>query len=119
MAEPRDYDARATLMWAGMLSHNGLMGTGRKYFMAAHRLQHELSAMNPHVAHGAGLAVIWPAYLKYIYQYDLPGLCNTLWGFGAVRRMITIRRPRPWPASAKRRHIFGRSACYPPGRAGL
>lgn len=72
MAEPRDYDARATLMWAGMLSHNGLMGTGRKYFMAAHRLQHELSAMNPHVAHGAGLAVIWPAYLKYIYQYDLP-----------------------------------------------
>ena len=59
-------------MWAGMLSHNGLMGLGRKYFMTAHRLQHEMSAMDPTVAHGAGLAVIWPAYLKYIYQYDLP-----------------------------------------------
>lgn len=72
MAAPRDYDARSTLMWAGMLSHNGLMGLGRKYFMTAHRLQHEMSAMDPNVAHGAGLAVIWPAYLKYIYQYDLP-----------------------------------------------
>lgn len=72
MEDPRDYDARSTLMWAGMLSHNGLMGTGRKYFMGAHRLEHELSAQNTAVAHGAGLAVIWPAYCKHYCQYDLP-----------------------------------------------
>lgn len=120
MAEPRDYDARATLMWAGMLSHNGLMGTGRKYFMAAHRLQHELSAMNPHVAHGAGLAVIWPAYLKYIYQYDLPRFVQYavgIWGCEAddhhpeATALAGIRQ-----TEAYFREI---GHAYPPGRAGL
>ncbi len=83
MAQPEDYDARATLMWAGMLSHNGLMGAGRKYAMTAHKLEHVLSAMDPSVAHGAGLAVIWPAYLKYIYRYDLARFAQygaRIWG---------------------------------------
>ncbi|NCB30620.1 MAG: iron-containing alcohol dehydrogenase [Clostridia bacterium] len=71
LQDPRDYEARATLMWAGTLSHNGLMSTGRKYFMGAHRLQQEMSAMDTTVTHGAGLAVIWPAYMKYLYRYDL------------------------------------------------
>lgn len=72
MAEPEDYEARSTLMWAGMLSHNGLMSAGRAYFMGAHRLEHELSALDTGVAHGAGLAVIWPAYIKCLIPYDLP-----------------------------------------------
>ena len=72
LEDPTDYEARATLMWAGMLSHNGLMGAGRKYFMAAHKLEHKLSAMDPAVAHGAGLAVVWPAYIKYIWKHDVP-----------------------------------------------
>lgn len=83
MDNPCDYQARATLMWAGTLSHNGLMGLGRKYHMTAHKLQHEMSALNPDVAHGAGLAVVWPAYCKYIYKYDIPRFCQyavRIWG---------------------------------------
>ncbi len=64
---PEDYEARAAIMWAGSLSHNGLTGAGRESrSMDAHQLEHELSARDPRIAHGAGLAVIWPAYLKYI-----------------------------------------------------
>lgn len=83
MEQPQDYEARATLMWAGMLSHNGLMGTGRSYYLGAHKLEHELSAMNTSVAHGAGLAVIWPAYIKYLSAYDMPRFTRyavNIWG---------------------------------------
>ncbi len=83
IAEPQDYEARSTLMWAGALSHNGLMSAGRTYFMGAHRLEHELSARNTAVAHGAGLSVIWPAYIKYLYRYDLPRFTRyavKIWG---------------------------------------
>lgn len=65
---PNDYNARATLMWANSLSHNGLTGCGRNYFMAVHQLEHEVSGMFDHVAHGAGLAVLWPAWAKYSYK---------------------------------------------------
>ncbi len=67
---PDDYDARATLMMAGSLSHNGLMGMGSKYNMSAHKLEHEMSAIDPEIAHGAGLAVVWPAYLEYVLKYN-------------------------------------------------
>lgn len=65
---PNDYNARATLMWANSLSHNGLTGCGRNYFMAVHQLEHEVSGMFDHVSHGAGLAVLWPAWAKYSYK---------------------------------------------------
>ena len=55
-------------MWANSLSHNGLTGCGRNYFMAVHQLEHEVSGMFDHVAHGAGLAVLWPAWAKYSYK---------------------------------------------------
>ena len=59
---PYDYNARATLLWANSLSHNGLTGCGRKYLMSVHQMEHEISGMFDYVAHGAGLAVIWPAW---------------------------------------------------------
>lgn len=68
MDKPDDYDARATLMWASSLSHNGLTGAGRDVFMACHQIEHELSGMYDFVAHGAGLAVIFPAWARYVYQ---------------------------------------------------
>ena len=58
MKAPEDYDARAQIMWAGSLSHNGLTGCGTVGDWSCHRLEHELSAMYD-VAHGAGLAAIW------------------------------------------------------------
>lgn len=80
---PDDYDARATLMLAGSWSHNGLMSAGAKTNMSAHKLEHEMSAIDPTIAHGAGLAVVWPAYLEYVYKYDLPRLAKysrNIWG---------------------------------------
>ena len=55
--EPDNYEARATLMWAGSLSHNGLTGTGRITDFASHKIEHELGGMFD-VAHGAGLCAI-------------------------------------------------------------
>lgn len=69
MARPDDYEARATLMFAGSLSHNGLMGAGRACGMWAHKLEHEMSALDENIAHGAGLAVIWPAYLEFLSRH--------------------------------------------------
>ncbi len=75
---PEDYEARATLMWASSLSHNGLTGNGRDYMMRCHQLEHELSGMYDRIAHGAGLAVIFPAWAKYIYKNEkaLPLFCQ-------------------------------------------
>ena len=70
MDKPDDYEARATLMWASSLSHNGLTGCGRNFMMRCHQIEHELSGMYDRVAHGAGLAVIFPAWAKYIYKNE-------------------------------------------------
>ena len=67
---PRDYDARAELMWAGSLSHNGLTGVGRLSDFASHQLEHELSGMFD-VAHGAGLSAIWPSWARYVYRHNI------------------------------------------------
>ncbi len=66
MDDPNDYDARANVMVAGTLSHNGLTGMGRQDDWAAHFIEHELSGEYD-VTHGAGLAVIIPAWMKYVY----------------------------------------------------
>ncbi len=64
---PEDYEARATLMWAGSLSHNGLTGTGRVTDFATHKLEHELGGMF-NVAHGAGLCAVWGSWARYVYK---------------------------------------------------
>lgn len=65
MADPRDYDARANIMWCGTLAHNGICGTGRKEDWASHAIEHEISAIYD-VAHGAGLAVVMPAWMTFM-----------------------------------------------------
>ncbi|NLD88237.1 MAG: iron-containing alcohol dehydrogenase [Clostridiales bacterium] len=80
---PEDYEARAQLMWAGSLSHNDLTACGRDYFMVSHQIEHELSGMYDYVAHGAGLAVVFPAWCKYAYKYNIPRFCRfakSVWG---------------------------------------
>ena len=72
MDNPRDYDARATMMWASSLSHNGLTGCGRENALAVHQLEHALSGEFDHIAHGAGLAVLFPAWARYIYKNNIP-----------------------------------------------
>ena len=68
---PEDYEARAVLMLMSSWSHNGLTNIGKPFGMPVHQLEHGLSGMYPSIAHGAGLAVLWPAWAKYYVDYDL------------------------------------------------
>lgn len=68
MEKRDDYEARATLMWASSLSHNDLTGCGRDVVLAVHQLEHALSGEYEKIAHGAGLAVLFPAWAKYVYK---------------------------------------------------
>lgn len=70
IAEPDNYDARANIMWAGMVAHNDICGVGREQDWATHGMEHELSALYD-VAHGAGLAVMFPAWMKYVRHHDI------------------------------------------------
>lgn len=70
--DPQNYEARAEIMWAGSLSHNGLTGCGNDGGdFASHGLEHEMGGMFD-VAHGAGLAAIWPSWARYVYKDCLP-----------------------------------------------
>ena len=64
---PYDYEARSELLWANSLSHNGLTSCGREFIMSVHQMEHEVSGMFDHVAHGAGLAALWPAWAMTVY----------------------------------------------------
>lgn len=70
LEQPDNYDAWAEVMWSGTVAHNNLLNTGRTGDWASHDIEHELSGIYD-VAHGAGLAVIFPAWMKYVYKHDL------------------------------------------------
>lgn len=66
--DPTNYDARAEVMWAGSLSHNGLTGCGSEGGdWSTHRLEHELGGLFD-VAHGAGLAAVWGSWARYVWK---------------------------------------------------
>ena len=70
MREPDNYTARAEIMWAGSLSHNGLTGCGTGGGdWACHQLEHELGGLYD-VTHGAGLAAIWGSWARYVYDVN-------------------------------------------------
>jgi alcohol dehydrogenase YqhD (iron-dependent ADH family) len=70
LEEPKNYDARAEIMWAGSIAHNNLLGTGRIGDWGSHKIEMEISGIYD-LAHGAGLAVILPAWMKYVYKKDV------------------------------------------------
>ena len=67
---PDNYEARANIMWAGMMAHNNSCGVGRSQDWNSHNIEHELSALYD-VAHGAGLAVTMPAVFKYVMKHNV------------------------------------------------
>ncbi len=70
--DPKNYDARAEIMWAGSLSHNGLTGCGNDGGdWMTHKLEHELGGLYD-VAHGAGLTAIWGSWARYVYRGCMP-----------------------------------------------
>ncbi len=82
ISDPDNYEARANIMWAGMVAHNNLCGVGRDQDWASHDIEHELSAIYD-CAHGAGLAVVFPAWMIYVYKQDRNRFVNLavrVWG---------------------------------------
>jgi len=82
IADPNNYEARANIMWAGMMAHNNSCGVGRVQDWASHDIEHELSALYD-CAHGAGLAVVFPAWMTYNYKHDVmrfAQVATRVWG---------------------------------------
>lgn len=70
MDNPNDYEARANIMWSGMVAHNGTCGVGREEDWSSHALEHEISAIYD-VTHGAGLSVIFPAWMTWMVTHNI------------------------------------------------
>lgn len=69
ITDPKCYEARANIMWTGTLAHNNVVGVGREQDWATHAMEHELSALYD-VTHGAGLAVLFPAWMQKALVHD-------------------------------------------------
>ena len=102
MANPRDYEARANIMWAGTVAHNNVCGVGRAQDWSSHGIEHELSALYD-CAHGAGLAVVMPAWMEYVMAADVARFARfaeRVWDVqeGTPEEMAKegIRRYRAW-----------------------
>ncbi len=66
---PDNYEARANIMWAGTVAHNDIVGVGRSQDWNSHGIEHELSGLYD-CAHGAGLAVIMPAWMEFVCDHN-------------------------------------------------
>ena len=139
MADPNDYQARANIMWAGMMAHNNCCGVGRSQDWASHDIEHELSAVYD-CAHGAGLAVVMPAVFTYNMQHNVMRFTQAavrVWGcqmdfehpertakagIEALRRfLISIGMPKDFAElGAKEEDIerMAHSACHGDARTG-
>lgn len=77
----QDYHSRAEIMWAGTVAHNDILSTGRVGDWASHDIEHEISGIYD-IAHGAGLAIVFPAWMTYVYKEDIPRFAqyaNRVW----------------------------------------
>ncbi len=137
--DPNNYEARANIMWAGMMAHNNSCGVGRSQDWNSHNIEHELSALYD-CAHGAGLAVTMPAVFTYVMQHDVMRFAQIavrLWGcqmdfahpevtakagIEAFRRfLISIGMPKNFEElGAKEEDIpkLVKTLCYGDGRTG-
>ena len=102
MANPRDYDARANSMWTSTVAHNNVCGVGRAQDWSSHGIEHELSALYD-CAHGAGLAVVMPAWMDYVMEADIARFARfaeRVWDVreGSPEEMAKegVRRYRAW-----------------------
>lgn len=94
LANPGDYQARANIMWAGMLAHNNTCGVGRVQDWASHGIEHELSALYD-CAHGAGLAVVMPAWMSYVLPADpnrFYRFATEVWGVPASDDVMAVAK---------------------------
>lgn len=65
LKDPKNYEARANIMWASSMALNGLCGSGKDGAWTCHPIEHELSAFYD-ITHGVGLAIVTPRWMRYI-----------------------------------------------------
>lgn len=71
LINPNNLEARSNIMLANSFSHNGITGMGKPQKMPVHTLEHAVSALFPHVPHGAGLAILFPAWARHYQSLDM------------------------------------------------
>lgn len=82
ISDPSNYEARANIMWAGTVAHNDIVGVGRSQDWNSHAIEHELSGLYD-CAHGAGLAVVMPAWMEYVAHHNImrfAQVATRVWG---------------------------------------
>ena len=82
LGDPNNYDTRAEIMWNGTIAHNNILDTGREADWGSHDIEHELSGMYD-IPHGAGLSIIFPAWMKYVYKNGIKRFtqfASRVWG---------------------------------------
>jgi alcohol dehydrogenase YqhD (iron-dependent ADH family) len=94
VTNPTDYQARANVMWSGTVAHNGMCGVGRAEDWTSHAMEHEISALYG-VAHGAGLAVVFPAWMTYMAAHNpakIQQYAQRVWGRDTAQEGIAALR---------------------------
>ncbi|MEA3328114.1 MAG: iron-containing alcohol dehydrogenase [Candidatus Omnitrophota bacterium] len=95
LKEPKNYEARANIMWAGSLALNGFLGLGKIEDWATHRIEHEVSAIYD-LTHGIGLAIIFPNWMKYVLNEEAVPMFsdygNNVWGLGRNKNPLEISK---------------------------
>ena len=107
LQNPTDYHVRAELMWVGTVAHNGLLNTGRIGDWATHHMEHELSGMYD-IAHGAGLSIMTPAWMRYVYRENVGKFIQF------SRRVFGVEYPLDDPRALVEEMLFA----WKPGTAG-
>lgn len=93
LKDPNDYASRSEIMLSGMIAHNGILGVGREEDWATHMIEHELSAFYD-VTHGAGLSVMFPAWMKYVYKNDVKRFirfANKVWNIEGDDEEVALK----------------------------
>jgi alcohol dehydrogenase YqhD (iron-dependent ADH family) len=95
---PKDYESRANLAWAATLAFNGVSGAGLGFGdWASHGIEHSLSGLNPDVSHGAGLGVIFPAWIRYCHKEN-PSIferwAKNIWGVNDINSGIAAMQSK-------------------------
>jgi len=103
--EPKNYEARAEIMWAGTVAHNDWLSTGRIGDWGSHMMEHELSGIYD-IPHGAGLSIIIPAWMQYVYQANVAKFAQ----FG--NRIFDVEADFVSPAETAREAIRRLKAFY-------
>ncbi len=110
-ADPKDYNARANFAWSSTLALNGISGIAMKGGdWATHNIEHSISAFHPRIAHGEGLAVVYPAWIRYMQKENMPQFlrwAKTLWNAASVDEAVDAMKNKfsEWGAPVSLREL--------------